>query len=88
LLRFVALRRLQLAAPMTVWQPIDTAPRDGTDVLVWAAGKYGRRLICIANYDMGQWWTDASECHDANRYFPPECYPTYWMPLPEPPEDK
>jgi Protein of unknown function (DUF551) len=70
---------------MREWRTIDTAPRDGTEVLALGAGRYGSWVICTAHYDMGQWWTDASECNDANRYFPPEFYPTHWMPLPEPP---
>lgn len=62
------------------WQPIETAPKDGTWVLCWnkwdgiivlrhtsrsRAGRYSWRG------DTGFWYV-----------------PTHWMPLPEPPEEK
>ena len=62
---------------MSEWQPIETAPRDGSDVLIWCdTGK-----ICIAHFDYATfaWWSDLStrECPD----------PTHWMPLPAPPAE-
>ena len=55
------------------WQPIKTAPKDCTDVLVWDESF----IYEIAYYHRGKW-----------RYRPKgyPCKPTYWMPLPAPPE--
>lgn len=56
------------------WQPIETAPKDGTKVLVYT--EYGRTFVAA-------WWED----YDDWRYHY-EGYvtkPTHWMPLPEPP---
>lgn len=68
------------------WQPIETAPRDGTAVLVmsdnWTGTKTGRAEECNGdNTYVAQWWKDDGcrgvwEC-------PVE--PTHWMPLPPPP---
>lgn len=61
------------------WQPIDTAPKDGTPVLLWTA-----EGITEASYYYGRW-----------SYFPVEaayeggtllmCKPTHWCPVPEAP---
>jgi hypothetical protein len=64
------------------WQPIDTAPRDGTRVLVW----WAYRLCADAAHwdaesDGGEWvgyFGDTGYASDS------EC--THWMPLPEPPK--
>jgi len=78
---------------MTDWQPIETAPRDGTDVIVgfdradtWivhvAWWRTGEEYGCTAN-DRG-WWSYTlgsvtQEQLDEDRT------PTHWMPLPDPP---
>lgn len=64
------------------WQPIETAPKDGTFVLLftacgciegfWSYGEW-EQSVCAASYDM------------AHAYI--ECRPTHWMPLPPPPKD-
>ena len=66
------------------WQPIETAPRDGTDVLLYEGGEYERIYMGFyANtIDRGgkkvyQFWDIGSE--------PWNWEPTHWMPLPEPP---
>lgn len=67
------------------WQPISTAPRDGTEILVW--GCVGQDIerahiwaVVIAEWDdwphKPAWrWSDGME----------EVVPTHWMPLPAPP---
>ncbi len=62
---------------MTGWQPISTAPKDGTEVLVC-----GYRQQSVAAYREGYWrvYTDEG-------WFGSDQPATHWMPLPEPPED-
>jgi hypothetical protein len=80
------------------WQPIETAPRDGTAMLVmrdiWPGTKSGRAEECNGhNTYVAAWW--ASEDDDSkgrwvcymDAVFDPTCpiRPTHWMPLPAPP---
>lgn len=63
------------------WQPIETAPRDGTHIF---AGSLPGRWMCSAFFEehdsqwyvVGSHWTDA---HDGT------VNPTHWQPLPSPP---
>lgn len=59
------------------WQPIETAPRDGTDILAWNAfmGVYNTSFVA------GEFPCGFSSGHSAT-WFPK---PTHWMPLPPPP---
>jgi hypothetical protein len=60
----------------TGWQPIETAPRDGTKFLCWVPrGPY--EGISINRWKEGYWWC-------TSRANPP----THWMPLPEPPSPR
>lgn len=71
---------------MSEWQPIDTAPRDGTDILLFCRFD-GRDEIKIAKWSdeqtyegpFGQFRWKESEGLIAERI------PTHWMPLPVPP---
>lgn len=79
---------------MMEWQPIESAPKDGSDVLFYAEGKVW----------VGHWWHDTSP--DDYGHTEPDCFvmvpigmdwngadlktdsqarPSHWMPLPEPP---
>ena len=60
---------------MTDWQPIETAPMDGTDVLVWCGG-----TMFIACMEVGRWFFDRTD-------YSVKPLPTHWMPLPAPPEN-
>lgn len=63
------------------WQPIETAPRDGTRVLGWCNDKYVD--ICYIEHkdSVGDvWMTD--NCQDFGGWE----NPTHWMPLPDKPE--
>ena len=59
------------------WQPIETAPRDGTPVIAaWRCSCCG--LPCVSGdvYDVyGNWISSGDGI----------IYPTHWMPLPPPP---
>lgn len=60
---------------MSEWQPIETAPKDGTEILVFDDGAY---IVTpwIEGDDQSGWWD--------NGFMDPP--PTHWMPLPAPPE--
>jgi hypothetical protein len=64
------------------WQPIETAPKDFTSVLV--TGDQG--FVCEATYnaDYDGWW--AANTHPTDAY-DGQVYPTHWMPLPDAPHD-
>jgi len=72
------------------WQPIETAPKDGTVLILAAHDIHGhsdpggpRRIVRSAYWDdylcsgRGEWSASAFTTH-----YPP----THWMPLPDPPE--
>jgi Protein of unknown function (DUF551) len=61
---------------MNEWQPIETAPRDGTEILLFARGQHDDVYRGV-----GQW----SE-HSNSWFWSFAIRPTHWMPLPEPPE--
>ncbi len=58
---------------MTDWQPIETAPRDGTRVLVWAHDRAWTADRCSEG--VPDFW-------DSDGTF---IQPTHWQPLPAPP---
>jgi len=61
------------------WQPIETAPKDGTPILVCLADNN----ITTAEY-LGEWCLISfAEGHIDDS----SCTPTYWMPLPKPPKE-
>ena len=65
------------------WQPIETAPRDGTGFLYYQKLPFGQKWIGSAVYHEGefvhvQWNGDECDWTTIN--------PTHWMPLPAPPK--
>lgn len=60
--------------PTQGWQPIETAPKDDTNVLVFCEG-----LVWVASYYHGMWWFEKRDDISLSE-------PTHWMPLPEPPK--
>lgn len=63
--------------PASAWQPIETAPRDGTKFLAWD----GDELLIVWWCDGGRWISD-----NLQQYHPGEYEnPTHWQPLPSPP---
>jgi len=56
-----------------LWQPIETAPVDDTDILVFSEG-----LVWVASSYHGMWWFEKRDDISLSE-------PTHWMPLPEPP---
>jgi len=68
--------RLKAKLAKTEWQPIETAPMDGTRVLVTDGFMVGD-----AYFRRGDWWL--YECGDD--WYSVTINPTNWMPLPQPP---
>lgn len=67
------------------WQTIDTAPKDGTEILLY----YDQEgfMGCV----QGWWFSSPKEINDGWEFewgFIGDPGPTHWMPLPEPPESK
>jgi hypothetical protein len=84
------------------WQPIETAPRDGTEILIWDEGDNGFGWV-VARYETKEGWaaigstTDMMKVGRVRWHVAAQMYrgryqlikkPTYWMPLPAPPEDR
>ena len=59
-----------------VWYPIETAPKDGTEILVWF-DEAKRHFIL--------WWFDG-DWRFIGGTITPVIPPSLWMPLPEPPK--
>lgn len=69
------------------WQPIETAPKDGTWCLLWSAHLDARPPVSVRQYrrwspgggDSEMLWVDHLACVSPSLIF------THWMPLPAPP---
>lgn len=81
---------------MKNWQPIETAPKDGTKVLIWE--QYSRTPV-VTSYSgyTNKWgqvvgsWSACKEHYDVDgdAWLTDRLYQdliTHWMPLPEPPK--
>lgn len=70
-------------APGPQWQPIETAPKDGTEILGVVAGSSGTASVtCMIE---GEWECSDFDEHD---YLPCTWWPTHWIPLPSPPTNE
>lgn len=58
------------------WQPIETAPKDGTEIDVWNASAECR--VVNASWSDGMWIADDAPSSDEDDV-------THWMPLPKAP---
>jgi len=70
----------RMALELMDWQPIETAPKDGTDILVFSS-ELSEQFVC--KYDR-KWVYAQSVAFEEKIFFIVE-NPTYWMPLPKPP---
>jgi hypothetical protein len=61
------------------WKPIESAPKDGTEVLAWVHTCAGGRVTTI-EWLNGSGWVESYDLAGWN----PQYGPTHWMPLPEP----
>jgi hypothetical protein len=81
---------------MGEWQPIETAPTDGTRILICSIKENIRVIVNASWFDLKEikrrnwpenmvgWWGYTS--FGAASLFNKEYEPSYWMPLPELPE--
>lgn len=68
-------------SPKSGWQPIETAPRDGTRFDVWIPSERGGwRATDLHFNERGAICRASGIIADIPRW------PTHWQPLPEPPE--
>ena len=63
----------------TSWQLVQTAPKDGRKLLMWAPG-FG--LDWLVLYWMDGYWREPANSMGL------KVVPTHWMPLPAPPTDE
>ena len=78
-------------AAITIWQPIETAPKDGTEVLL----AYPKGYVLIGRYvdkvqmEFGKVIREDQYWETGRMWIPsfgPEPQPTHWMPLPAAPK--
>ena len=68
---------------MSEWQPIETAPKDGTDIDLWLHGF--RVADCYWDKVAGE-WCDSDGDRLTENVVDYGQGPTHWMPHPEPPK--
>lgn len=68
-----------------VWQPIETAPKDGSWVMCYWKTMPITQYPCVCFADGSFSNPKAFETVWSNEYGPEEVYPTHWMPLPPAP---
>ena len=92
----IVMDREQAKLDNVKWQPIETAPKDGTHILAWnyESRFYLPPYICWFGQDMNEpdenkreWLTGDGDGWSTGYYYTP-CKPTHWMPLPDAPEQR
>lgn len=77
---------------MSDWQPIETAPKDETLILLFGKERYGEcydldevviQIGYWSTWHSGQWRLELFGPNEDTLWF----IPTHWMPLPPPPSD-
>lgn len=64
------------------WQPIATAPMDGTEVLIGLTNTW----VFAARWIEGEGWYEVN--NDPTDHWGQQWYPTHWMHFPNPPTRK
>jgi hypothetical protein len=72
------------------WQPIETAPKDGSEFLsyspdIFGQTKYGFQCVCF--FDGREFYISDDE-YGRGDMCNTEVTPTHWMPLPAPPKTR
>lgn len=70
---------------MTDWQPIDSATKDGQEVLIFLRSPWSRIELAKWFVPWGTWITGGVPSSDDEMYGIGSGVPTHWMPLPAPP---
>lgn len=73
---------------MTGWQPISTAPKDGTKVLIFIPGRPAGYRVNASSFTVSVHLRNGEEIYrsaDWSGAFEERGEPTHWMPLPEEP---
>lgn len=78
---------------MTEWQPIETAPKDGSDIIAFfpAENKHGidnfhPQVIAVVSFQERGWWEISNVSGwEMETEIDSHEGPTHWMPMPEPP---
>ena len=75
-----------MSEPMT-WQPMATAPKDGTHILVWfpQSGVWEVFMHRFDQDDTEGWWCVSDNKNEPMPLRGWVIQPTHWMPLPAPP---
>lgn len=74
------------------WQTIDTAPKDGTQVLLYLPGRSPGHRVITGFYFRSERFLNGKSTHleegwSAGHLRPPKPEPSHWMPIPAEPED-
>lgn len=79
--------QLAEAAQRTQWQPIETAPKDGTAILIAVGHLVGEaRFVEDEGSELGWWWANEGPGdYHADKIELRQGQPTHWMPLPAAP---
>lgn len=79
--------------PENDWQPIETAPKDGTWVLLYGRPYTGQSPTEVSRYvsETYEIWERVDEAtkrlvRQESGYWDGDIWPTHWRPLPAPPE--
>ena len=76
---------------MTEWQPIETAPKDGTEFQAWIVRDGGIGFwapeCCFNEHGQFGVWGRVDYDEDGWDYGLTHLTPTHWMPRPNPPEE-
>lgn len=67
------------------WQPIETAPKDGSRILGYTPS-WEPHIVCLYWKDFQQDDPEFEHGGFVDDFINETFYPTHWMPLPEPPE--
>lgn len=68
------------------WQPIETAPKDGTLILCFYPDRHGHDRYSLRYWSTGDWRSSGRKEGWCDQYRQLRSIdPTHWMPLPPPP---
>lgn len=74
---------------MSEWKTIDTAPKDGSEILIYLGAPWNKPEKARWYEPWGNWQAGVIPSDPAReeRFGIGSAIPTHWMPLPEPPKE-